>query len=159
MDLLINKTTEFIQEESIPISNSKLRSIMKNYSFIYVSEIIDSEKITTLLKKIKFSLIISICLYKESDNFYFIVSFEQTVLIIPKKSLSFLENLLSSDQNLVICFSNDDTKSIFDSCIKVNYEETKLIFEDDFIDKCIINKIKFSSKFYYQFYNIWLKKV
>lgn len=135
---LITKIQESIQQRRVPISNIKLKSILENYSILYVSKIIDSENNKDIFEKMEESKLITICSHKKEEKLYFIISFERTIIIVLKESISFLKNLFLSHTNLTICFNND-TKPIFDSSIEIEYVETKLDFEDCYVEKYIKN--------------------
>ena len=125
MTRLFDSILKIIKDHSAPISTQKLKNIVESYSFVFISEALNSEKNPDIYEKMKESEIISICSYSKGLDSYFLISFEKIIIFVCQTSISFVENLFLSHPKLTICFYNN-TKSIFDSNIKIKYEETNL---------------------------------
>lgn len=137
----------FTPNINLPISNSKLKKIVEDCSFLYISEKIHLNTKPDILKKIKESNVISICAYNDEIDEYFFIGYEQKVIIVQQSSIKFLEELFLSMDELLICFYNK-TKPIFDKNINIEYKEAKLDFEKVYVEQHIDNK-KENKKFIY----------
>lgn len=142
MNSLFEKIQNDFIKQTLPISNAKLKSIVEEYSILYIIEIMKSDQYSDIYKRMSESKIISICKYIEEDNLYLIICFEQTVIIINSKQISFLNNLFEFNSNLTICFQ-EEVKPIFEESINIKYSESFLSFNDIVIDQYLSNsKIK-----------------
>lgn len=107
--------------------NGKLNGIVKNYLYLYIEDTLDPDYEQTLKQNILNSSVIVINNYKdksmENDKLHFIIVFRKTVLIIKQSLLQNLHPLFQEKGELEICFF-EDTKSIFDESINIDYKES-----------------------------------
>ena len=93
--------------------NEKLKKVVDNYTFLEISEKTESELNLNIANNIKESKVIIISHYKENDDFYFVLSFKRTILVINQSRIKILQTFLSEKEKLEICFLSN-TKKIFD---------------------------------------------
>ncbi|KAK8883568.1 hypothetical protein M9Y10_042662 [Tritrichomonas musculus] len=138
---------ERLNSNTIRIPNSILDRIIRSYTFLEISEKISFENNQDIYHKLSESKIIIINHLKEMnpiiDDRYLFIGFKQTVIIIDQTKLSFLSNLFSSKQNLIICFLSD-SKDIFNHSLKVRYTESGCS------SKFITEIFNFNKKFSFQ---------
>ena len=101
--------------------NSNMKDVIDNYSYHEISKIYESEE------KFQNSKIIIVGYYKENktknEELYFVIGFEQTILVIHQSQFNILQTFLKKKEKLEICFL-PDTKEIFDE-ISSKEKETK----------------------------------
>ena len=145
-------------KQNIHFIDKRFEKILKNYDFLSPSQTFNYQNYPSIFKKFNESKLIIINHHEEINNdlktFYFIICFENTILIIDKSSSSFIHRLFSSKTNLNILFLTVE-KDIFDQYIKIQYNEIEL---SEYLKKEIIsfNKyIDFSKKEKKKFKNLW----
>lgn len=131
---LFNNVKNSFNNHTVPILNTKLKSVVEKYAILYFTDKISFDE--NIYERMNESEVISIRQHKNSKELYLIICFEQTIIIINPTYISNLKNLFSSNPNLTICFQ-EDTKSVFDDNIKIEYTETKLNFNNIILDKYI----------------------
>lgn len=105
-----------------------MNSTIQKKDLLEIDEEFDLLKYPKLLENIKKSHTIMINQFlkynKTIKNQFFIICFEQTIIIINRSFLSFLQNLFSSSTNLIIYFS-PGTKDVFEQDIKITQKNMK----------------------------------
>lgn len=110
----------------IKIHNKILERIIQNYSFLYITKNFQFDKNSNILQNIKESniIIINQCNIQDqkTQEMYFIISFQKTVIIIKQLSLFLLSPLFSTHSNMNICFLSNTQKD-FNQSINILYNE------------------------------------
>ena len=120
---------QFLQNKPIRLDNKKLEYTISNYSFYLITQKSDLVNNQQLIVNFKNSKIIIIDYYRkcnqQNKDFFFIVGFENTILIIFQTPLSLLDPLFSVHSELKICFLFC-TKNNNDFNINVKFKEIKI---------------------------------
>lgn len=136
MNHSFDQPQENLKKLTIPKLNDKLQKIISSYFIYNITKEITDKTNPEIYFNLKNSIVISICHYKEAEYNFFIIGFENTILKIQESSISFIENLLSSNSHLTYNFS-PGTKCIFDEHIKFKYNESDILLECSNINEYI----------------------
>ncbi|KAK8867178.1 hypothetical protein M9Y10_010154 [Tritrichomonas musculus] len=128
-------------------NNAKLDLIINSYDFHMVSEYFDYNGNEKIYQNIKESIAIMIGFY----NDFFIIGFKQTIIIIQKSSLSFIETLFKSNAKANIYFFANCQDS-FNSFINVSNPKCKI--DSLFIDEIL----EFKRIFFYIYQNFGVSR-
>ena len=127
---------------------TKKESIIKDYSFYYITNNIFNKKIYSNIDQSKILIIDQYQEAKQNENLsYIILGFEKTIIIIKHFSLPFLQDLLSRNKKLSFCFLSD-SKAIFSQAISKSYNEienSKEFLEEISVFSQNINLFKFKN--------------
>ena len=113
------KIRKCIDSKKFILHNHAAIEVIQDYNFIHISEQIsfdgkeeeeEKEKEFKIYQNISNSKVIVIDQNKKFDKLvnqkYYILGFEKTIILLKESSLSFLQQLLSSNPNIPICFLN-----------------------------------------------------
>ncbi|KAK8840052.1 hypothetical protein M9Y10_030985 [Tritrichomonas musculus] len=145
-----------LKNDEIKFRNSRINDIIKLYSFIQVSDDSNYEMKQEIYQNMKDSKTIMINYYYEkekedSNDRYFIIGFERTIISIKQTCSNFIQILLSKNPEPKICFLRD-TKNFFH--VEIPYKE---IVPDSFFmnEICSFSHQLISEKNYELFQNIF----
>lgn len=96
------KFSEYLKKGEIRFTNNNLHNLMISYSFIHIIEDIDDKN--EISQNFNESKIIIINQNTQSDTnsdeLYFFISFQKTIIIIKQTSIAFLKSLFSKNKEL-----------------------------------------------------------
>ena len=129
---------DFFEVKNNPalIINSNYLRIIQKYTFLYANEYMSFMPNENIFQNLEKSKIVIISQVKEHNNIpnkqYFIIGFNQTIIIVEQNSLFFLNSLFTASSNLKICFF-ENSKDLFITQIKINFQEVNItpIFEEE----------------------------
>lgn len=154
---------ELLKSNNIKIINSKLHISISNYLFLHISSPFNFYQNKQIMKNIKESNAIIINKYEENfqskTNYYFIIAFKKTIIIINQISIPIISNLFSINTDINIIFL-PNIKDIFNQYIQIPNtqnefnkkllneitdfcQELKLKHETEKVLKVIWNSIQF----------------
>ena len=103
MQAPILEIVQLLKKEKIQINNKSLNEILKNFSFLHVSEnLIIQEENNNIVQNIKDSKLL--VFDKTDDGNYWIICFKNTIIITNQSNLFYLNELFSQNLNLKICY-------------------------------------------------------
>ncbi|KAK8838945.1 hypothetical protein M9Y10_032405 [Tritrichomonas musculus] len=110
------KIRKYIDNKKFILHKHAAIEVIQDYNFIHISEQIsfdgkeEEEEEFKIYQNISNSKVIVIDQNKKFDKLvnqkYYILGFEKTIILLKESSLSFLQQLLSSNPNIPICFLN-----------------------------------------------------
>lgn len=128
---------ENVIDVEIKSSNSKVLTIFNDFSFYFISDTCDLNKIESLFENFKHSNNVIINYYSdERQNSYFCIVFNKTLIIIIQSLMHLIEPLFSIKQNSIYYFPK--MKVVFDKYFKTasNKIEIEPIFKDEILSFC-----------------------
>ena len=125
-----------INNNEINFENKKIDSIIKNYTFFHVTQELSFDQNQKIFKDYESSNLVIVEYYNKlnkngNDQFFFIL-FNKNVMIIKQSLILLLQSLFSFSNKPIFSFLSN-SKGIFDSNIKIKYNEIQdhLNIDDD----------------------------
>ena len=153
---------KFLSDENniIETFNPNLKKVVVEYSFLYFSELLSTDKNQIIFQNVKDSNVIVIDYHEEktpkADDDHFIIGFKKTIIIINQSKLSNIKNIFTNNQQIEFVFMSKNAKNAFDQSIDLKYKEaTNLGDEKNFKVEIVSFNQNLRNRKKYSYSEIW----